>query len=266
MTTPSSPPLQRAPSPLAGLELPSLRRKTAPPPRPRALVLLEPVGAFVATLRRPLLPLMLVVACAFAVVPAAAFLIAARRQGGVEVVVAEQMKKSGALDRLKSRVTSSDDRAKTVAGLSKAMVVLVPGGAVAKRLGWLLFVAGACFVGLRGTRKTLRFSDVLAVVVVGAAPLYVHDLVAGIGVLTLPAGTIDAKNVVASNLAAVFFVDDNRSALAVLLRGLDIFEIQACWLMGFGVVHVVGGRTTWPWMVTFGGHTAITAIGVLRAL
>ena len=75
-----------APTSIAGLDLPSLRRKTAPPPRARALVLVDPVGAFVATLRRRLLPLMLVVACACAITPAVAFLVAAKRQGGVEVV------------------------------------------------------------------------------------------------------------------------------------------------------------------------------------
>lgn len=250
---------------IPGLDLPSLRKKASAPPRARALVLIDPVGAFVATLKRPLLPLMLVVACAFAVVPAVAFLVSASRQGGVETVVAGQMKKSGAFDRLKLKTADKEDQAATVARLGKAMTVLVPAGAVAQRLGLLLFVAAACFFGLRGTRKTLRFSAVLAVVIVGAAPLYVHDVLSAVGLLALDAGTIDSKNVVASNLAAIFFVDDNRSATAILLRSLDVFWLWALWLMGFGVAHAAGGRTTWPWVVTFGLRVVVTVLALVRS-
>jgi len=262
----SSPDPTRSPIPgIPGLDLPSLRKKAEQAPRARALVLIDPVGAFVATLKRPLLPLMLVVACAFAVVPAVAFLASARRQGGVETVVAGQMKKSGAFDRLKLKTVDKEEQAATVARLGKAMTVLVPAAAVAQRLGLLLFVAAACFFGLRGTRKSLRFSAVLAVVVVGAAPLYVHDVLSAVGLLAFDAGTIDSKNVVASNFAAIFFVDDNRSALAVALHALDLFSLWALWLMGFGVVHAAGGRTTWPWVVTFGLHLVVTLLAIVRS-
>lgn len=262
----TSPGLVHSPIPgIPGLDLPSLRKKAEQPPRARLLVLIDPVGAFVATLQRPLLALMLVVACAFAVLPAVAFLVSAQRQGGVETVVAGQMEKSGVLDKLKLKTVDKEAQSAAVARLGKAMTILVPAAAVAQRLGLLLFVAAACFFGLRGTRKTLRFSAVLAVVVVGAAPLYVHDVLAALGLLAFDAGTIDSKNVVASNLAAIFFIDDNRSALAIALHAVDVFSLWALWLMGFGVVQATGGRTTWPWVVTFGLHVVVTTLSIVRS-
>jgi hypothetical protein len=145
------------------------------------------------------------------------------------------------------------------------MRVGVPAGAVAKRLGWLALVAAACFFGLRATRPTLRWQTVAAAVVVGAVPLFVHDALAAVGLLVLPASTIDTKNVVASNLAAVWYVNDNRSMAAAVLRGFDVFELWSCWLIGLGVVSVAGGRTRWPWIVTFGLHVVVTLIAVARA-
>ena len=250
---------------IPGLDLPSLRKKAAHPPRARVLVFIDPVGAFVATLKRPMLALMLVVACACAVAPAVAFVVSAQRQGGITAVVAGQMEKSGALDRLKQKNVDKDGQAAAIARAGKAVAIFAPVGAVVQRLGLLLLVAAACFFGLRGTRKTLRFSAVLAVVVVGAAPLYVHDLLAAVALMALDAGTIDTKNVVASNLAAIFFVDDNRSIAAIVLQSLDVFSLWALWLMGAGVVHAAGGRTTWPWVVTFGLHLTMTLLAIARS-
>lgn len=244
------------------LDLPSLRRQTEVAPRARWLVLLAPLAAFASVARRPLLAWMVVVAGLCAVVPATAFLVSAERQGGLVVVVGEQMRKSGALERMKERGLSADDAA---ANAARVMRVAVPAGAVAKRLLWLALVAAACFFGLRATRPTLRWQTVAAVVVVGAAPLYVHDVLAAAALLALPASTIDTKNVVASNLAAIWYVNDNRSMAAAALRGLDVFELWACWLMGLGVVGVAGGRTRWPWIVTFGLHLVVTLIAVASA-
>jgi hypothetical protein len=244
------------------LDLPSLRRRHEVVARSRALVCFDPPGAFASVARRPLLALMVVLAAAFAVVPAVAFLRSAEQQGGVAVVVGEQMRKSGAIERLKERGVDADD---AVAKAARVMRVAVPGGAIAKRLLWLAFVAAACFFGLRATRPTLRFQTVAAAVCVGAAPLYVHDVLAAVGLLVLPASTIDSKNVVASNLAAVFYVNDNGSKAAASLRGLDVLELWACWLVGYGVVAVAGGRTRWPWVVTFGLHIVVTLVAIARA-
>jgi hypothetical protein len=244
------------------LDLPSLRRQADVAPRSRWLVCFAPLAAFASVARRPLLAWMVVVAALSAVVPAVAFLVSAERQGGLVVVVAEQMRKSGSLERLKERGVDADEAA---AKAARVMRVGVPAGAVAKRLGWLALVAAACFFGLRATRPTLRWQTVAAAVVVGAVPLFVHDALAAVGLLVLPASTIDTKNVVASNLAAVWYVNDNRSMAAAVLRGFDVFELWSCWLIGLGVVSVAGGRTRWPWIVTFGLHVVVTLIAVARA-
>lgn len=244
------------------LDLPSLRRQATVAPRSRWLVCVAPLAAFASVARRPLLAWMVVVAALSALAPAVSFLVSAERQGGLVVVVGEQMRKSGAMERLKERGTDPDEAVAKAAGV---MRVAVPVGAVAKRLAWLALIAAACFFGLRATRPALSWQAVAAAVVVGAVPLFVHDVLATVGLLVLPAATIDSKNVVASNLAAIWYVNDNRSAAAALLRGLDIFELWSCWLMGLGVVAVAGGRTRWPWIVTFGLHFVVTLVAVARA-
>jgi hypothetical protein len=244
------------------LDLPSLRRQHSVTPCSRWLVCFAPLQAFASVARRSMLAWMVVVAAVSALIPAVAFLVSAERQGGLVVVVGEQMRKSGAIERLKDRGVDSDV---AVANAVRVMRVAVPAGAVAKRLGWLSLIAAACFLGLRATRPTLRWQTVAAAVVVGAVPLFVHDVVAAVALLVLPASTIDTKNVVASNLAAVWYVNDNRSVAAAALRGLDLFEVWSSWLMGLGVVCVAGGRTQWPWIVTFGLHLVVTLVAVARA-
>ena len=54
-------------------------------------------------------------------------------------------------------------------------------------------------------------------------------------------------------------------ALALLLRGLDLFELQACWLMALGVTRLTHTRSMSPWLVTFGGHVGVTVFSALTA-
>lgn len=253
------------PSP-AGLpfDLPSLRRRHAPP-RPRWLVFVDPDGAFAATAARPRAFLAAFVLCAFALLPPAAFLVKVQQVGGMRAVLVDEMKKSGAWEKLKAMPL--EQREKVLDTSAPAMAVALPVGAASKRVGWMLFVAVTCFLLLRHTSsRPIRLGDVVGVVAVGAAPLAVHDVLTAVSLLTHDLRAIDPQNAVMSNPAALFLDGrEARTSLALLLRGVDVFELHACWLMGLGVARLTHTRSLTPWLVTFGGHTALTVFAAATA-
>lgn len=245
-------------------DLPSLRRRHARP-RPRWLVFVDPDGAFAAAAARPRPFLAALVICVFALLPPAAFLVKVQQVGGMRAVLVDEMKKSGAWEKLKAMPAAQ--REQVLDASAPAMAVALPVGATSKRVGWLLFVAVTCFLLLRHTSsRPIRLGDVVGVVAVGAAPLAVHDLLTALSLLTHDLRAIDPQNAVMSNPAALFIDGrEARSALAVLLRGLDVFELHACWLMGLGVARLTHTRSLTPWLVPFGGHAALTLFAAATA-
>lgn len=248
-----------------GLDLPSLRRRSQPP-LPRALVLVHPEGAFAAVAARPRPLLALIVVCLWALLPPISFLAAAERSGGLESVIVDEMKKSGAWEKIKA--LPAEARADILKKTTPLMAVGVPLGAASKRSGWILFVAVAAFFAVRGTsqRKGLGLGDVIGAVAIGAAPLMVHDLLAAITYLVFDLRAIDPQNPVASNLAALLMTGaESRSAPAMLLRGLDVFELWSCWLMALGVTRVAQTRSGAPAFITFGAHLLLTLVAAISA-
>ncbi len=256
-----------APSPGSGLfpfDLPSLRRRHQRP-RPRAWVLVDPDGAFAAVAARPRALLTLLVLCAFALLPPIAFVAKAAQVGGMRTVLVDEMKKSGAWEKIQAM--PAEQREQVLRATAPAMTVALPLGAVAKRCGWLFVVAVGCFVLVRHTsHRTIGLLDVIGVVATGAAPLAVHDVLTALSLVVHDLRAIDPQNAVMSNPAALFFDGRQaRSALAMALRGVDVFELQACWLMGLGVVRLTHTRSWSPWFVSFGGHVIATLVATLTA-
>lgn len=245
-------------------DLPSLRRRHAKP-RLRLLVFVDPEGAFAATAARPRAFLAMAIVCAFALLPPAAFLLSVQEVGGLRAVLLDEMKKSGTWEKLQALPTEQREAALDAA--VPAMGIGLPVGAASKRVGWLLFVAVTCFFLLRHTSsRPIRLGDVVGVVAVGAAPLLVHDVVTAASLLVWDLRSIDPQNAVMSNPSALFFDGRaSRGSLALLLRGVDVFELWACWLMGLGVVRLTHTRSFSPWLVTFGGHIGLTVLGALTA-
>jgi hypothetical protein len=245
-------------------DLPSLRRRHARP-RPRWLVFVDPDGAFAAAAARPRPFLAALVVCVFALLPPAAFIVKVQQVGGMRAVLVDEMKKSGAWEKLKAMPAAQRER--VLDASAPAMAVALPVGATGKRVGWLMFVAVGCFLLLRHTSsRPIRLGDVVGVVAVGAAPLAVHDVLTALSLLTHDLRAIDPQNAVMSNPAALFLDGrDARTGLALLLRGVDVFELHACWLMGLGVARLTHTRTLTPWLVTFGGHAGVTLFAAATA-
>lgn len=248
------------PPPLPQLDLPSLRKK-AHKPRRRVLVLFDADAAFAAAIARPMVVVSLVVAGLFAVLPPAAFLYSAQRGSGIDAVLRDELSKSGRLDKI-----SADQREQLLPKRVRATTVALPLLAIAKRGFGLLLVAAVCFLFLQGTRPQLTLARAVAVVVVGAAPLYVHDVIAASTYLVFDLHSIDPKNPVASNPSAWWFSGpDTRAPLAIFLRGLDFFELWACALMAMGLMAAAGGRTRLPLVVVFGTHLVVMGAGAAAA-
>ena len=159
----------------------------------------------------------------------------------------------------------ADARAEVVKKTTPIMAVGVPLGAASKRSGWILFVGVACFFAVRGTsQRKLALGDVVGAVAVGAAPLMVHDLLSAISYVVFDLRAIDPQNPIASNLASVFMTGNaSRSGPAMLLRGLDLFELWTCWLMALGVSRVAQTRSSAPALITFGTHALLTLVAAL---
>jgi hypothetical protein len=244
--------------------LPSLHRRHAQP-RPRAFVLFDPDGAFAAVAARPRPLVAMLVLCAFALLPPLSFVAKANQVGGMRAVLVDEMKKSGAWEKIQAM--PAEQRERVLRASAPAMTVALPLGAVGKRCGWLLLVAVGCFVLVRHTsQRPIGLFDIVGVVAVGAAPLAVHDLLTAVSLLMHDLRAIDPQNAVMSNPAALFFDGrEARTALAMALRGVDVFELHACWLMGLGVVQLTHTRSVSPWLVSFGGHVVATVVAALTA-
>jgi hypothetical protein len=214
---------------------------------------------------RPLGLVALIVVCLWALLPPISFLAAAERSGGLEAVIVDEMKKSGAWEKI--RVLPAAERERVMRMTMPVMTIGVPVGAASKRAGWILFVAVACFFVVRGTSpRQLGLGDIVGAVAVGAAPLMVHDLLSAITYVAFELRAIDPQNPVASNAAALVMTGSaSRSPLAMLLRGVDVFELWACWLMALGVTQVAQTRSTAPFLITFGAHVVMTVVAIIGA-
>jgi hypothetical protein len=245
---------------LAGVDLPSLRRHESLP-RPRALVLVDPDGAFAATLRRPLLVPCLVFAALLALLPPLAWFVAASRAGGVDVVLVEELKRNGRLDRVPPNL-----REQVVPRVVQATKVVLPLAAVGRRIGWIVACGLVCFAVLRASRPQARAAVVVACAAVGAAPLFVADVIAAAVFLAHDVRSIDVQTAVGSNpVAWLASGKDAREPWAVALQGFDLFELWACAWMAAGIARGLGGRTTTPWFVVFGLHVIVVVVAVVRA-
>jgi hypothetical protein len=232
----------------------SISRTAAAAPRPRVLVFLDPRGAFTAVAARPLWGLGVVVMLAFALLPPIVFV----SRVDTHAIVKRELTKSGELERIPEaqRATAID-----VAG--KAMFVALPGGAVFKRSLWMTLLTLICLGLLKGTRPELKMSPVAGAVAVAMAPLAVQDVLVAITFLVKDPMQLDATNAVLSNPAAWLGYDASHSVAGALLRGLDFFELWACWLVGVGVNIAANTRSSVPYAVAFGGHVVATVISAI---
>jgi hypothetical protein len=250
-----------AASALPALSLPSLRRREAPA-RARAFVFLDPDGAFSATVARPRPLLCLLVAALFSLATPVAFFASAERAGGLDVVLVDGLKKSGRFEKIPPAA-----RDKALQAMVPVTKVLLPVGAVARRLAWIVSIAALAFALLRATRPQAGFAVVVACAAVGAAPLFVKDVVAACALWTAAdLRALDATNIVLSNPTAWLFSGaEARTAPAVLLRAVDLFELWACAWMALGVERAVGGRTRVPWMVVAVAYGVLAAMSAAQA-
>jgi hypothetical protein len=228
----------------------------------RALVLIEPDGAFASTVARPMTLACLLVAAAFSLATPVAFAVAAERTGGVEAVVVDGLKRSGRLDKLPPAA-----RAGALERMASASRYVLPLGAVARRLTWIVSIAALAFALLRATRPQARLGVVVACAAVGAAPLFVKDIIAGIALAsTADVRGLEATNVVLSNPSAWLYGGaEARAPLAVALRAVDLFELWACAWMAAGIERAVGGRTRLPYVVVASCYALLAALTTAQA-
>lgn len=247
---------------LPTLSLRSLQKRQPQQPKNRLLyALFDLDGAVVAASRRPLWLASLVLAASFALLPPLSFLTSAARGDGISVVMRQELSKSGKLDKLTPEQRAGFDRV-----VVPATTVFLPVGAVVKRLLWICACALVCLAFLHGTRPHLSARSIIAVAVVGAAPWYVNDVVSAVTLLSFDVGSIDPSNAVASNPAAwLFSGKDSRTPLAVLLRGVDFFDLWGCAWLTAALTRHAGGRTSLPALVVFGGHIAATVKDAVAA-
>lgn len=232
-----------------------ITRTAAAAPRPRALVLLDPRGAFTAVAARPLWALGVVVMLAFAIAPPLVFV----ARTDATAIVKRELQQSGRMEQM-----TPEQREQAISLGSKGTKILLPVGAAVKRSLWMTILTLVCLGLLKGSRPELKMSPVAGAVAVAMAPLAVHDvLVAGTFLFKDPM-QVDATNAVLSNPAAWLGYDAGHSVAGALLRGLDFFELWSCWLVGLGVNVVAQSRSSLPYVVAFGGHaltTLMSAIG-----
>lgn len=221
---------------------------------PRALVLLNPRGAFTAVAARPLWGLGVVVMLAFAVVPPLVFV----SQVDTNALVKRELMKSGELEKI------PEAQRETVIDVGgKGMLFALPGGAMAKRSIWMTILTLVCLGLLKGSRPELKMSPVAGAVAVAMAPLALHDVLVAITFLVKDPMQVDATNAVLSNPAAWLGYDAGHSVPGALLRGLDFFELWSCWLVGLGVNVVANSKSSLPYAVAFGGHALTTIMGAI---
>lgn len=226
-------------------------------PRPRALVLFDPAGAFAAVKARPLWGWAVVVMLTFAVMPPLAFL----SRADTTAVVKKELTRSGRLEKM-----PEDVRAQAIEMGGKAMVVALPVGAIAKRSIWMTLLSLLLLALLKGARPDLKLSPVAGAVGLAMAPLALKDVLEAATFLARDVSAIsDATNPLLSNPAAWLGLDAGHTVAGALLRGLDFFELWSITLVGFGVNAVVGARSWLPWLVPFAGHLAVVVAGAASA-
>ena len=228
-----------------------VRSETAP--RSRAWVLLDPKGAFASVVAKPMAVATLAVMLGCALLPPITFL----ARGDVAAVVAKEMKKSGRMDQV-----TAEQRDSAMQMASKVMTVALPVGALSKRIGWIFLLTALCFGLMRGQKPELKFGPLLGAVALAAAPLAVHDVLTGARFLVADLMTVDLQNAVLSNPAAWLSMETGRTVAGTLLRGLDLFDLWACVLVGIGASAVAQSRSIVPYVVSFGAH----GLGTLIAL
>lgn len=225
------------------------------PPRHRALVLLDGTRAFAAVRARPLAGLSLAVMLALSLAPALTFVL----RVDLTEVVERGLKKSGRMDQMPPEQL---EQARSIGG--SALAIVFPVTAVGKRAGWIFAVTALIFLMLRGARPELRFSAVLGAVALGCAPLALRDVIAATTYLLKdPLSLPDAQNVVMSNPAAWLLKDTETSVTAVLLHGLDFFDLWACGLLALGVNVVAKAKSTIPWLASYGLHFVLVGFSTI---
>lgn len=237
----------------------TIRRRAAPAPRPRVLVLLDPAGAFAAVAARPMWGLAVVVVLAVAALPPLAFI----ARADVEAVVKKEITRSGRLEQI-----PADKRSEIITLGATAMKAALPVGALVKRSVWMTALSLLLFALLKGARPELKLSPVAGAVGLAMAPLLVHDVLAAATYLSRDAGELlvmDLTNPILSNPAAWLGLDSGHTVAGALLKGLDFFELWSCVLVGVGVNAVVGLRSRLPWAVAFGGHAAAIIVAAAGA-
>jgi hypothetical protein len=232
------------------------KRSAAFAPRARALVLLDPRGAFASVALRPLWGAALLFMVATAILPPITYV----AKGDVAAVVEREMKRSGKTDSL-----PEEQRANAVQMAAKVMKVALPIGASVKRGMWIVLLAGLAFALMRGSKPELRLEPIIGAVALAMAPLAVHDVLNVITFATKDVMTIDAQNAVLSNPAAWFGIDTAHNAAGVALKGLDFFDLWSCFLVGLGVNQVAGTRSSIPYALAFGLDAVGVGVAVLGA-
>lgn len=252
-----SDPPPSAPTPAAPSALPPpVRTVHAARPALRALVLIDPRGAFTSVRTRPLTVLVLACMLGLALAPPIAFL----ATQDVAAVMQRELKRSGRLETM----TPEQREVVQSAGVASIKVAL-PVGAAGKRGVWIVLVAALSFALLRGARPGLAFSPVLAAVALSTAPLALQDLLAASTFAFKDTSTMDLQNVVLSNPAAWLKMETGHSPLAVVLRGLDFFDLWACGLAGFGTALVAEARSRMGYVAAFGLHGVGVVVQAITA-
>ncbi|HEY4220230.1 MAG TPA: hypothetical protein VGO62_02790 [Myxococcota bacterium] len=248
-----APPTAPAREPAAGSGASPFRRRQGPKPTARILVFFDPKGAFASVAQKPLAVLTLALMLGFALVPAVTYV----ARADLRAFVDHQIKASGKADAM-----TPEQREQAVTIGAKAMTGFFPGLALVARGAWILIAAALSFALLRGSKPELRFAPVVGAVALAMAPLAIHDVLATIAYLSKDVMSINGLNPVLSNPAAWLELDEKSSPLGALLKGLDLFDLWTCALIGIGINVVAGTRSSVPYVVAFGGH----GFSVARAL
>lgn len=234
----------------------------APPPGPPslsrvALVLFSPHQAFASLREQPRTALLLVVAALFAAAPAVAFLL----RVDMQAFLLEELRQSGRLEEMPPEALSF---VKT--RVVPAMKLLVPGGAVGKRVLAVVVFGLLGYALLRAHNKELRLSPCVAACALGTAPLWLQDVLATLVLLTREPAGLDVKNPVLSNPAALLGLSSDREPLGAALAGLDLFRLWSAWLLAAGLNAVAGTRSALPFVLVGGAVALGTLAAVVGAL
>lgn len=212
------------------------------------IALLNPWRAFDAVKAHPRTILRILLVTVLATVPAVAFV----ARVDLDRFAERTLSARGALEKIPEA-----ERPATLERTRKALGVAVPGGAAAKRAGFIFVVGLLAFALLKGASPDLRLGPCLAVIAVGSAPLLLSDLARLLLILWHDPLWIDFENPVASNPASWFQVEAKLPR--ALLQALDLFRLWTVWLSALGLA-IVSGRKGWlPWA----GPLTVYALSVL---